>query len=184
MDKEQARMALLYKIKKDLLERYWFKQEETRQNELCKIAKRNQQLLRANAPTFMFEGKWYADFHPFKPDPRSMKKYNRILHADYYEPVYSLVHAEDFEDTEDRAQIANLVGNALNECRVSWDLNQLLPADLIGNYYMTTAESDLLTPVYKPSLTEEEIQAFKEKNKAGYQCLSRMKLIKLLLPNF
>lgn len=176
----KARMALLYKIKKDLLNGFYKNQEQTKQEELCKIAITNRQLLRANAPTFMFEGKWYADFYPFNPNPQNVKGLNRILDPSLREQVQDLVHNHDFEDLENQAQLSNLIGNVLAECRQESDIRALLPSTITNGFCLSFA--DFQTFSNGSLLTPEEIQKIKEQNAAGYQCLNRITLTRLLMP--
>lgn len=184
MNTTKERMALLYKLKKQLLNNFYEKQIKARNEELCNIATNNQQILRANTPTFMFENIWYADFYPFNPKPSaSTKNWNRILHASFLERVHELVHYHEYESVEDHAQISNLIGNILNECKEKTDLFNLLPIEITGNNaynLMTISEWDTFN-IDLP-LNQEKIQRVKKQNAAGYSCLGKVIFTNLLLP--
>ena len=176
---ERQRATLLHKIKQAFLDQYYEEQNKLIKEELYRIAAQNQSLLNAKTPTFMFEGVWYT-YSPYYTVSWQDTEANRTLHPTLKSRVTHLVHSKDFVDLQDKAQIDNLLGAILSAAQCEYDINRLLP-DPFYPLYLNFEEREILNS--GSPMMPEQIDAFKQKNKAGYARISALALLNLLLPN-
>jgi len=175
---QKDRSFILYQLKQGLLDNFYTEQNRIKEEALQDIAYKNWRLLSCATPTFLFEGKWYS--YGYEINPKNTKGVNRVLHPSLKESVNFLVHHKEFEDVEIKAEISNFIGNILTECSHEYDLRYLLPHEF--SFTFLCYDDAQIFNIADP-MGQATVARIKEQNAAGYRCLGRIKLTKLLLSN-
>ena len=152
------------------------KEEEKKQEAMANLAQQNSALKNTD-PCFMFEGIWYV--HPYgiiMPDNK--KGFNRILDNSLKDEAYNIMHKKDFTFIRTKAIITDYFGKALQVCNTLKCLNKVLPPSL-----KIDRKFDMVGLVYDigEPLSNQEIEIFKENNKAGRAVLNTLFLTELIM---
>lgn len=169
-NKDQERMFYIRSLQNQIVADLFAHQKKEFERVMWDIAEENQTLLGTRTNTFMWDGQWY-------PIPNPPKDCNKTLHPTLRAKVYKLMSAVNPHDADMEAGINTLIANALTTARNHFDLDRLLPSKAMEMVsYIDPAVFNI-----GASLSDDEVDAFKETNKINLKYLKRTIMLQLLL---
>lgn len=143
-------------------------------DQMLRYALENQRLLGCSTNTFIYNGIWYSAGDFIKIPPGSDYRPNRMLHPDIRDKINALFRNE-FETKVQQGTLQIYFGQVLITARTTKDLHELLPYPLHPILKNIDSTFDC-----GPSLSQQEIEQFHQKNEDGIRCLHEMLFLRLL----
>lgn len=172
MNPIQERMRCIRKIQLSILGTLYANEEKALTKAMWLIGEENQTLLRANSPTFVYDGRWWPI--PKPPDPLLC---NKTLHHSLYGQVHELLSNSCFKDIEMKSGIEAVVSNFLSAAGHIEDLHRLFPEIL----RMAIPSVDHFVFNITEPLSDTEIQIIVDKNKGNLKYFKRLLMTRILL---
>jgi hypothetical protein len=173
-NKDQLRALYLNDLRDDFMKAFTRQREKIAEEELWKIAGRNQQLLNCKHPSFMYRNQWYAAIPILKP--REMADWNRLLHPSLIKEVKALVDDKDFDDVVEESKLVGFFNNILGAVQHLEDLDNIIPSSF---QFVSGIKADIFN--IGPPLGEKEVERLKAENQEGIQSLNKLAMRELLL---
>lgn len=175
-NKERVRAKFLLTYRNAAMDAIQKEHEVIAAEAIGKLCMTNQNLLQCTTPSFIFEDKWYAPYA--LPSPTEMKDWNRVLHPDLLEQVRDQLHAIDFEQRVETAEIDQFLASVLVEAIHVNDVERLIPQGFASALPLLDPEVFNLSNV---PLSTEQINIIKANNGKGLICLNEIAIRNLLL---
>ncbi len=171
----RQRVCYLKSLKDKFMDFYTKQRDRIIANNIWKLAERNQTLFNCKTASFIYEGTLYYNGIAPRYGSRKMQDVNRVLHPDLYEEVRKLLNERTFQSRIEEAKMETLISNALINAQHVSDLNRMIKS-LAGSFVIDGEIFNIGNP-----LPQTQIEAFKQENKEGIQCLNEIAIRDLLL---
>jgi len=169
---QMERMKYLRAIQKYIESSLIKSDEKAIEREMWKIAEENRILLKANSPTFFYDGRWW----PVKK-PNRAKECNKFLHPSLYVKVQEVLNKTNHKVNTLQFGVKTMIGNFLATAGHTEDLIRLFPEAV---YTLLPSINPVLFNIADP-LPEEKIQELLSNNEINLKYLKKLLMTQLLL---